>query len=382
MAKALEVALAKMYPMNAGYALWIQPRNANFKIVIESAPNVSGSPGTWTERAVVMIPSAGGLWILGGGVNGTPLWFRIKSRLPGYRDSDYLGPVLCEPRSLENLPTSPIDPAAAHLFEVVQKPGVLQPLASYDDGVGGKAIAAGMQKGLAAHGDHVTFPVPYQNVPRIRLSGGITYEPRSGQWSPSYSSTSPQYEDLVALNVTATGFDVRARLRQPGSPTARTDNFAGTDLTGDGQTDEATLANAPASADLYQVTVQTDFTLHAKTAGGTGRATIIWAIDSSADGGSTWTERYTQTDTYEVEGTTISTESFQAAVPITVSGLSNASPADKIRFRIISLFTSGLPGPSTFIRAHAVNVTYTTSTDSYATKTPSAADRVTWEAST
>ena len=97
---------------------------------------------------------------------------------------------------------------------------------------GGLPLISGYQHGIAQNGFHVTFDPPMSGVPLVVLSGGIADEPRS-KWGPTGNGTEsgtrtagiPVYTELVAVNLDANGFDMRARLRQKGSRTFQSDVF-------------------------------------------------------------------------------------------------------------------------------------------------------------
>src|SRR5690606_6072157 len=114
----------------------------------------------------------------------------------------------------------------------IASPNVLQ-----SDGVAARVLAKGHVSGIARDGQTVVFPQPFQHVPMVLLRGGISYEPRSGQWSPAFAPNKPQYDDLAALDLTVAGFTMYAKLRQKGTPTTRSHNFPlGNNLTAIGDT--------------------------------------------------------------------------------------------------------------------------------------------------
>lgn len=159
------------------------------------------------------------------------------------------------------------------------------------DGVTARSLAKGHQQGTAQHGDSVTFATAYQNPPLVLLKGGIVYEPRSGSWTTTYSSTLPQYIEQEALNLTASGFTVRARLRQKGSPTAQSDEFGASNaLDTDGESTTATLVPAGATSDQY--TIHYSVRIRVTCPGsGTQSGGVTVAIDTDDGGGGGFVER-------------------------------------------------------------------------------------------
>lgn len=276
----------------------------------------------------------------------------------------------------------------------------LAPSVTQWDGVTSRIITKGHVTGTGRHGATVTFPSNFQNTPLVVMTGGINHEPRAkwgalgdGTEAGAYTTTLPTYNDVVALNLTVSGFTLRARLKQKGTQTARTANAdtANNALTSVGATAAATLNNAAsgASADYYVVGYKISVTAD-NTHGGLARTTVVLAIDSSADGGTNWTQRGTVT--YESIADTLGASNTQnwntEYVGVTVSGLSSTAPADKLRIRIVSITKTDGGSCSAHLFSTAATpadpaaaLQYnTTSGDQFASKTPDVDDAMKWDA--
>jgi hypothetical protein len=199
------------------------------------------------------------------------------------------------------------------------------------------------------------------------VSGGAVY---------SSALASPIYEDKRLTNVTATSATVVARLRSPGAPTAQAHDFSGGIIA----TNEAvTLTAAPASNDQY--TVRAHYFLEGRTKNGVGLVFLTWAIDSSSDAGSSWTQRATVTQTLDIDTALSSTSGFVDTV-VAVSGLDGT---DRLRIRLVEWNTVGnIQTANAWVRGAdngtyaGRGVSYTTSTDTTVAAT-TAANRVTVE---
>lgn len=258
---------------------------------------------------------------------------------------------------------------------------VADPDVTQSDGVVARVIAKGRQTGTAQHGDAVTYAQTFQSVPMVLLNGGISYEPRSTQWSTAFTAGLPQYDDLVALNPTASGFTMRARLRQKGASAAQTDDFATNSLSTVGATANANLVPGGSVNDNYTVRYRVAFDLACPTPGKppiTGTVTV--AVDTNDGGGGGFVER--RTDNYlHTNSVAECSTSFveEATVGITVSGLGSS---DDIQIRI-----AAITGGATSVVVHGKTstdatrgVSYNTAVDAYAEKTPDADDTITWDA--
>jgi hypothetical protein len=267
---------------------------------------------------------------------------------------------------------------------IYQSDGTLKPGVVQYDGATGLPLVKGVQQGAGRHGDPIIYDPPYQTVPKVKITGGIPSQPES-RWTTSAAdasadsgvtapSATAQQPDYGVLNATAAGFTIRARLRQAGAATLRTHNFAGTVLDTVDETDEVTLTSAPASNDLYSFTLASNITFHSLT-GNPFYVSMFAKIESND--GSGWVERLTVVQSFNTSSPTIVSQSSGYGGSISVAGL---DPTDKIRIRFVSITTSGI---GQILAANIVGnqVTYYTSTDQYASKTPAnlADAHVDWE---
>ena len=260
------------------------------------------------------------------------------------------------------------------------------------DGVSARVLAKGHVAGNCRHGEQVNFPVPFQNVPMVLIRGGIGFEPR-GKWglngdgtesNPSNYTTEPQYDDVAALDLDANGFRMRARLRRKGGvPVARAHNFpASNNLAVPGQSTERNLDFAPANNDTYTAHLSVSVTANAAS-GFKNDVSLTIAIDTDDALGGGWQERATRTYTATGKLGPVTTTVAHAEIPVVVSGLTGIAD---IRIRIKD-WNPGPDGGSFTVHGYdgigdsgLPGVTYNTSADSYASKTPDVDDRVYWEA--
>jgi hypothetical protein len=240
-------------------------------------------------------------------------------------------------------------------------------------------------------GSRILFPENYQNPPLVLLRGGLLSEPRA-KWGPlgngsetgAFNAALPVYEDLVALNLDASGFDLRARLRQKSGSTARSDNFpAGNSLSGLGATTQATLANAPANNDTYTANYTVSGTL-TPFPGGSASLDVIVALDTSNNSGGTWQTRATKAYSIRAFGSP-RTISWNAETMVAVAQLQ--APGARVRLRIDTVDWTDDSGGTMSLAVHGRSgggdgsgVTYNTSVDNFASKTPDTEDLITWEA--
>jgi hypothetical protein len=291
--------------------------------------------------------------------------------------------------------------AQARLYTAIAGDGNLKDTVKQSDGVTARVLAKGHVSGQARNNDNVSFPFNYQNPPLVVFRGGILHEPRA-RWGTTgngfsefgaYDTAKPTYDDTVALNLTTSGFALRARLRQKAaSSTPQAVNGpSGNTLAVVGQTAAAALVSAPVGAVADQYTLHYWVHLSLTSTGEVDRGTlaVTVAIDSSSDGGSNFTERaaFTYTATTHGPGTDAPSWNSEAKV-LTVSGLSSDTPADKFRLRIKTISLNG-QYDSYSVAVHLFNtgngdavagLTYNVATDSYASRTPDTDDAVAWEA--
>jgi hypothetical protein len=251
-----------------------------------------------------------------------------------------------------------------------------------------RIIAKGYQRtDLAQDGSTVTFADGgFAGVPLVIVSGGISYEPRAAQWSPSYNAALPQYVQRYAQNVTASSCQIRAKLRQKAATTARAQNFAGTTVVGPGSTGSVVVANAPSNDNSYtvrgRVTVKCD-TVAFQPVG----SRAVEVILESNDGVTGWIERYRVTKTASRTTAGNTSTNFDLIATVNVTGLDST---DQFRWTMLSDTPSGgdiQTNQSTFTPNSGANnngqpgVTYSTSSgDSYASMTPDGDDALTVDA--
>jgi hypothetical protein len=248
------------------------------------------------------------------------------------------------------------------------------------DGGVTRVLARGHLAGTARHTDTVLFPVNFSSPPMIILTGGVTDEPRA-KWGPTGSGSEtgsknaslPVYEDMIPLNLGVSSFQLRARKRQKGTLTNRTNTFPSGAIAAEGATLAVTLANAPAADDRYTVTY--DVSLSVVANGFTGFCSISCtvAVDTLPSGGS-WTERDSRT--YSTSGDGGAGDDWLGQqVVVSVSGLTSAA---QIRVRIKQVTINGKVGS---VSVDPGDVKYVTSSgDIFASKTPDASDFIAWEA--
>lgn len=251
------------------------------------------------------------------------------------------------------------------------------------DGVTVRVLAKGHLAGTAAHGAAVVFPVNFQNPPLVLIRGGANIEPSAINWVGTYSGTARQYDDVAALNLSAGGFEMRARLRQKSGVTVHTHNFGANSLTAEGQSVERNLDNAPASDDRYAGRFRVDLTANAASGAPRNEVSVTVAVDINK--GSGFTECATKTFLASAAGSPV-TQSFTNEELIAVM---NAVPnTGDIRIRIKDFTTNpGTGGGSVTVHAFdgaggdpRAGVSYATATNAYAQKTVDADDVMYWEA--
>ena len=257
-------------------------------------------------------------------------------------------------------------------YDALETGGVLAQTTGQRNGSNVKNLAAGRYAiSTGTHGQSISFPSNYQNSPAVNILGGISYEPAS-VWSTNPNSlpgalaptAARQIDEVLAYNVTASGADLRARLRQASTSTARSDAYASGAITSNGGTREATTANAPANNDSYT----SDYTYTVENHGVAGKVGSVTAtVCLDYWNGSSWIQvasaTYADSDSDGDGNVVISgSDSLTAAV----SGLTGSS---KFRIRLVGPTGSG--GGTRSASIDPGNCTYTTTSgDQYATKTP------------
>lgn len=259
------------------------------------------------------------------------------------------------------------DDASARTYNNFSGIGTVAPGVSQYDSSGTRPMMRGYQVNNYQHGDTVTFPTPYANTPKVRISGGIKHEPRS-LWgtnggTAAVSTTLPQIEDFSLDSISKTGGVMRARLRQPGTTVGASDTWGGT---------TSVSAVGAVTSDRAPTAVANDGTYHAT---GTLAATVVYdmslgglqsesatfALDVDILNNGTWTEVATQTVTASSTGGNY-THSVASSLSCTRSDVTTSS-----QFRIRAKAESGTGGSFT---GTASALTYNTATgDKYANAT-------------
>lgn len=228
----------------------------------------------------------------------------------------------------------------------------------------------------------VTYAAAYQNTPTVTFRGGIGYEPRVAQWSGGYTALFPQYEDFSALNALPGSFTIRARLRQKGAATARTSQFptgSGSDITVNGGTESSgVLTNAPSSTDHYTVRYKVHEVAIVANHGVQCQVTV--AIDGDKTGSAGWHQLATTSYSFTPVDGVASVFDVSDAIDVVMNG---ATATGLFRLRVTvangplaSFFVHGCSQTTDALDG----VSYSTATDTFATKTPDAADAITWDA--
>ncbi|WAM23808.1 hypothetical protein [Myxococcus sp. NMCA1] len=357
-------------------------------------------------------------WVKGLSANVTENWPSQDPRNPRpmHQATRYVSLVLIANLDAGNGVTD-FDSAVVDVFDESATPRVYTALnpdgsISYNvgisDGSGApRTIAKGRQAQLAAHGAYVAFNPPFQNTPMVLLRGGLTHEPRakwgatgSGSETGAYNTALPTYDDTQAIMNGGSGFTLRARLRQRGGTvTARTNNPASSSnlATGIGSTVEVVLSNAPATNDQYALRFNAIIYLLTPPrtgemgAGGSwepgsAQGSIVVALDS-LDVGQSWVERATTTLWANSNNNTVNwVQSVNTHIgEVLTAAAPGLGAADRLRLRIKSVSVPpGSNQPTAHVWHSSVDagagVTYSTSTDQYASKTPDVGDMLYWEA--
>lgn len=228
------------------------------------------------------------------------------------------------------------------------------------------------------HGQSRSFPNNFQNPAKIDVRGGVKYEPASvwGSSDPgtntAFGSSAPaataQIEEVTPISVSVSGYTMRARLRQAGTSTNRSNAFPAGAITTNGGDKQVTVASAPAFDDTYYA----DFTYDFESTGGHGgldASSVSATVSLQYFNGSIWVTLGTFTDGDSDPGTAAGGFgscgiSGSGSVSGTQSGLTGSS--------LMRILLTTNPGSGT--RTYSVdpgNLTYTTTTgEQYARTTP------------
>lgn len=390
-------------PPAMGVPLVITPGAPGYGVVVQRAPDSSGSPGTYADLVTLTADAIQDQGFLFGDLTaaGTTIyWYRARGSQPGFTDSGYCTAIASSARPM---PTGfnasatiyPVNRAgkftdALYATTANDTAGkVVSADVVKSDGTASRAIVSGVQSGLVANGGTVTFSPAFQEIPLVILQGGVLVEPRSkwgttgsGSETNAYDSAKATYENFAALGLSATGFTARARLRQAGTPTARGHDALASALTTVGSTDTTTISNAPSRDDTYQVSFRTQISL---TSGvdGSGDPSLVTAtlvVNIKSDASGSYVVVDTITHVFSRQATSSATDTQTWTDNLTISGLSST---EHIQITPVSFTTTGVVAASSWgviSLASGQEITYTTATDSFASKTPDSSDMVAWTA--
>jgi len=360
---------------------------------LQRAPDSAGAPGTWA-RLVELDPGTitytdmlppGGLY-----------WYRHRHIDDSLLDGDFTDSI------------GPIGPAVLPRPDLDIDGRQRKRSDPFDDGehaasgdVGGDiasgvriyegttlyALGRHIETGSARDGDAVTFGSAYAAPPDIILvpESVVVFD-------TSFGSGSDQEVRLLASDKSTTGFTAYAKIVQAGTVTSRAVDFpAANSLTAvDATTEVALGANAPSVDDSY--TLHYDVTLEAIVdlgAGPSEKTTVsaTVAVESDDTGLGAWETRETALYTCAQTGVGTNLCSFaDRSVSLTHPGSSSAT---EVRIRIHAITSMIAPtGGSVTVTVHGHNaatdgdspdgVTWETATDTVASATPQASNRVRW----
>jgi hypothetical protein len=229
----------------------------------------------------------------------------------------------------------------------------------------------------------------------------MSHQPVNAEWSSaSYDTAKATYVDMSALNLTTSGFTLRARLRQKatGSPTLRFAHFlAGDNITNlnwttkNADTDMGT--SVPSSDDTYEVSYDVYIKLKCPDSGKPDRTAwidvAIWTQHDAVGWVERRVDRYTHSASY-VDCSDSPTAGYDDKTwadevhEISVGGL---DANDDVRITVKAISGGGFGvGESFDVNPHAsgdatpYGVAWYTATDSFATMTPDTEDLISWEA--
>lgn len=246
-----------------------------------------------------------------------------------------------------------------------------------------QVLAKGRLTGACANTDNVVFPANFfSTVPMVLIRPNMSSEPRakwgatgSGAETGAFDATKPVYQDMAALGLGVSGFQMRARLMQKtGTPTARSHSFSATPLTTVGATAAVTTSFAPAYNDTYTAIFAASVT--ANDPGGSFQSNTV-TLEVALD--------YFDTSWHELNTFTISARAVSGAnKTVSNSNVSLSATVASIlstyqmRLRVKSITADGVGGYAVSVTPD--KLTYSTATSQYASQTPDAGDVVVWEA--
>ncbi len=216
----------------------------------------------------------------------------------------------------------------------------------------------------------------------------MSYEPNSTAWDPStaFDANARQYDVFQALNLTSTGFTVRAKLRQKGAQTSTGADFStGNSLTSTGQTVAAAASTSVAN---NEYTWHSDLTIKVDATNNIADVTVEVSYVAESNGGS-WDGRGTITKSCQATAGSTSACTFtDQTVQASITGLSTAGDNVRWRLKTIDIQSAGpISSTEADVDLHGYTstdstrgVSYNIATDAFASKTPDGDDTIVWEA--
>jgi len=253
------------------------------------------------------------------------LWEKHKARIQGYTNGTrFTGPVYDEGGTLM------YDPADGRLQNSIVigdgnttgewvgntliGDGQLSTGVTTDDGGGTlRSVAHGMAIGSADDGDSITFANSWGNIPNVTLfPGGLNYS--------STGLSGDQTYDYTALNISTSGFDMRAKLTElSGAGTLRTDSTSSTPSSPSGL-DHSINKGQTSEAYNDQYTYQFDVTVANLFIGASNYAAGWVKVGLYTNDGGGWVKRGTVT-VVGAAGASSTTSRLNNTATITVDGL-------------------------------------------------------------
>lgn len=245
------------------------------------------------------------------------------------------------------------------------------------DGAGAKTLPKGVQHGTVAHLGSVNFAEPYENTPLVVYAGGGLSMEQRALWGTTAevdadtatdaAPTSSGIYQVPVFAVDASGFTAFLYLRDSATVTGESGPLAGpTTLHGTGTTGFASPSSGlPALDNTYRC----NYTLDIETIK-SGQALVEVALEARVDGGP-WSEIASATESHSFPvggGRWVSEGSLSGAI----SGM-DGSGSDDFRCRVKSISSPSGSNDSREV-TFGPNVTWSTSTSSYASMTPESGD--------
>lgn len=386
------------YIRNGNYGLAVQAQEfPSFVEFSEATESFAGS-GVFSDYDSVFFESSNQVgetvYINVGANDGKAHALRARHIRLGTHPSDWTVPVVVVP--WKTVVLDPLILQAAYNVSADDPDGTIVTTGvTYNDGINNKQFVRGKEVGNARHTNAINFDLPFAQIPKVTMQGGILYQPAAVWGSGSQIDTfgsgaiapdtgSAQIEDFAALGLSTSGFTVQARLRQKaksGSVNV-SDAFIPMNILSGSNTLTSSLQNeattpisasqAPSNTGNYQVTGSAVVQAHCYVSFG-GGTNLLLAVDTDTGAG------FVQRTTQLVQVTCPGVGSFTQSANINMSWSDTLGPTDQIRVRVDRFYSQGFIDVNTFY-ATASFVNYTTAADLYASKTPSLSDFITWVA--